>query len=170
MGELHKSQNLGWKDLAKIIKEMRKSLKIREETSKLKRQILDPEIITKIKTYGYLDSDIEKDIKILNTPVWNLYKLLLAKKEKEIQEEIERSEKLAEEKEAQERKKNLGVLDKVIIGNKEDDKRRTTTMDRMADVFFRMRNDPNYKPRFRKIKYKQKASMTKVDFYRHAEA
>ena len=48
---------------------MRKSLKIREETSKLKRQILDPEIIAKIKTYGYLDSDIEKDIKILNTPV-----------------------------------------------------------------------------------------------------
>ena len=79
MGELHKSQNLGWKDLAKIIKEMRKSLKIREETSKLKRQILDPEIIAKIKTYGYLDSDIEKDIKILNTPVWNLYKLLLTK-------------------------------------------------------------------------------------------
>lgn len=89
VGEIHKSQNINKKDWSKIIQQMRYNLKRRDEEMKLRSAVPDGEILRSIKDLGYRTEEVERDVKILNTPISNLYRILLSEKEEEKAKEVE---------------------------------------------------------------------------------
>lgn len=95
LGQLHKNQNLGSKDLSTIISEMRRKIKLREQIRKLKSFKADPEIVQTIRDHGYKESDIKRDLRSLNTPVSNLYQKLEVEKQREIEQEMIRQQEIA---------------------------------------------------------------------------
>ncbi|CAI2369460.1 unnamed protein product [Moneuplotes crassus] len=161
LGQLHKNQNLGEKDLAKIISEMRQKIKTNEEIIRLKQLKLDPEILEQIRAYGYKNEDIDRDLRSLNTPVCNLYKLLEVEKRRSIEAELERSEgDFAKSVDRREPKPSEREV------SEEPTPGPQSTLDRMTQVFYKFKNDPDYKPRSRKIRYHNKKTQPRLSLHK----
>jgi hypothetical protein len=163
VGEIHKSQNINKSDCSKIIQQMRYNLKRRDEEMRLKATITDGDILRSIKDLGYKSEEVERDVKILNTPISNLYRILLAEKEDEKAKEnnylnfYSRSPKNSlkvKEVELKEKSKGNLILLSIIGRIKVY---QNSTLEKMSGVLEKLK-DPNYKPRYRRIKFKQKCS------------
>jgi len=55
--------------------------------SKPEDEELDQDVINSIKELGYSTIDVNRDIHVKNTHVWNLYKWLLNKKQKDVSDQ-----------------------------------------------------------------------------------
>ena len=58
---------------------MRLRLKKREEALKMQQLELDGDLLKSIQDLGYKPEEIDKNIKVPDTPINNLYQLLLSK-------------------------------------------------------------------------------------------
>jgi hypothetical protein len=134
---------------------MRTTMKRREDSDKLSQQTLDPEIISRVKDLGYKENDIDKDIKRPHTAVSDLYQILSAKKQKLIDDEARTRSEIAA-KSIKKPSKKFTVMDSASMRNKQDDSKPKSTMEQMSDIFFKIRNSPDYKASNSKIRFKQR--------------
>ena len=153
MGEVYKSQNLNNDDCTKIIKELRKRMRKKEELTRLQQVEVDEEVILMIRNLGYKQSDIGRDLKVPGSAINNLYQVFQYRKEKQrIEEEINIGMSLQSKPMYEYMGDNINSYSNFDEDNISEDHKKSS-MEEMADRFFKLRNNYEHRSRYHKIKF-----------------
>ena len=117
---------------------------------KMQQIEVDDEIVTKIKALGYKQSEIDNELKIPNTPINNLYQLLIYKR---IQQKEE--EQAAAENNIKSKPKTiyLGEVSGYSSPDLHKQEEKKPTVEEMARKFFKIRKKNDSRFRYHKIRF-----------------
>lgn len=140
---------------------MRKKIRKQEEESKMKMIEVDEEIITKIKTLGYKQNDIDKNLKVPHTPVNNLYQQLVHKKKLELEEQ----QAAASVEETPIMKPKNVFISEFSYSHSPSSKQEETmpNMETIAKKFLKIKKKIDGRSRYHKIKFVEQKKKKQID-------